>query len=384
MITLLLLALPCAYALLVWRLGSALASPWTPRAPRDSGDLGEGISVIVPARNEEALLEATLSTLAAQTLPRARWELLVVDDGSRDGTAAAAGRALEGLRAAGVEGRLLTTTPARCGKKAAIDLAIGKSRHEWVAVLDADSRPAPGWLEALLEAARPRTGLLAGPVLFEGEGFFPRLARLEYAGLLGAGLASFALGRALFASGANLCYRRAAYHDAGGYAGLEHVASADDTLLIQRLRLRTSWRLEALLDPRALVRTRAPATLKEFWGQRVRWTSTERHLPDRAAQAAALALYGVFLLTALALPAAALGWVSPALAAALVLLKALPDFRLVRHAAARLGTGDLALFPLAWAGQLAYGLLAPWAGTFGRVRWRPAAASPACSSGGSA
>jgi cellulose synthase/poly-beta-1,6-N-acetylglucosamine synthase-like glycosyltransferase len=367
------LLLQSAYALLVWRLGRALARPDKERAAGNADCAG--ISVVIAARNEEQRIAGTLAALEAQSLERGRWELLVVDDRSRDGTAAVARAVLERLAAAGVAGRLLATTAERSGKKAAIDLGARAARHPWIAVLDADSRPGPRWLESLAAAARPGTGLLAGLVLFEADSLFTRVLRLEYAGLLGAGLATFRLGRALYASGANLCTRVAAYHEAGGYQGLEHVASADDTLLIQRLRLRTAWRLEALLDPAAAVTTRAPATLVALWRQRARWSSTERHLPDRAALAAAVGLYLVFLVTVLALPLAALGALSWGGALLLILLKLLPDAHLVSQAARRLGVArDLGLFPLAWLLQLGYGLTAPWAGTFGRMAWRGAAA----------
>jgi hypothetical protein len=369
-----LLALNGVYAAYVWRLGGALAGRGDRLAP-GGGEEGEvaagGISVIVPARNEAEALPATLRTLCAQTLPRERWELLVVDDCSRDGSAEVARVLIEELGRQGVAARLLGTTPGRSGKKEAIDLGREEARHDWVAVLDADSRPGPDWLATLLGAVRSGDGLLAGPVVFAGEGLWSRLVRLEYMGLLGAGLASFALGRPLFASGANLAWRRTAYREAGGYEGLLHLPSADDTLLIQRMRLRTRWTLAATLARGALVATRGPAGPREFWRQRVRWTSSERHMPDRAAQAGALSLYLVFLGTLLAPVLALNGHLSALAALGIVLLKLIPDLRLTVHAARRLGgRGLLPLFPLVWLGQLAYGLVVPWVGTFVRPPWR--------------
>ncbi len=375
---LLLLPLPAAYAIFVWRLGSALADQRErldvpdPVAGEESApsESPVGISVLISARDEEAWLSATLRALQVQTLAPARWEVLLVDDSSRDGTARVAREALAELAAVGIRGCLLTAPPPG-GKKRALELAQRAACHDWVAVLDADSRPVADWLACLAEQVRPDLGLLAGPVVFEGEGRFARWVRLEYAGVLGAGLASFALGRPLYASGANLCWRRAAFEEAGGYRGLEEIASADDTLLIQRLSQRTHWRLAALLDPRARVTSRAPTTLRAFWRQRVRWTSTERHFPDKGALAAAVGLYLVFLTCALAPLAAGFGWIDGTLALLLLLLKLLSDARLVRLAARRLGVewrpGD---FAVVWLGQLAYGLLAPWFGTLGRVRWK--------------
>jgi cellulose synthase/poly-beta-1,6-N-acetylglucosamine synthase-like glycosyltransferase len=50
------------------------------------------LSVVMPALNGREILPASLGALAASDLPRERWELVVVDDGSTDGTDAVAGR----------------------------------------------------------------------------------------------------------------------------------------------------------------------------------------------------------------------------------------------------------------------------------------------------
>ncbi len=372
----LILAIQCAYALVVWRLGSALDGSLR-LPPRGNPAQGPGeedlrVTVVVPARNEAAALPGTLRALVVQSLPKERWEVLVVDDGSTDATAEVAQAHLAELATWGMSGRLLFTASGARGKKAAILKGRQAARHPWIAVLDADSRPDPHYLERMAAQAGVEDGLLAGPVFFEGgEGLWARLVRLEYMGLLGAGLASFGVGRPLFASGANLWWRAVAFDEAGGYTGLEHIASADDTLLIQRMRLRTRWRLAAVLDPRASVGSRAPHTLAAFMRQRVRWTSTELHMPDPLALVASLGLYLVFL-ACVGAPLLAMAGLWPAWAGLLLpLLKLLADARLVARASAAFqGTALLPLFPVVWLGQLAYGLCVPWVSLVRPVKWR--------------
>lgn len=374
--------LPLAYAAYVGRLGTVLggtaavleARPMAGPLAQDPDVGTPAFTVLIAARNEENRLKATLTSLAEQSLPVENWEVLVVDDGSGDGTARVAREGLERLVARGVSARLLATEPGARGKKHALALGEAAARHPWVAVLDADSRPGPHWLAALAEAATPTRGLLAGPVVFLADSPFTRLARLEYAGLLGAGLASFAQGRPLFASGANLCWRRAAFRDAGGYQGVEHLPSADDTILLQRMA-RTRWGLAALLDPNAVVLSRAPENVSAFWRQRARWAGAGRHMPDSAALAAAGALWLLFALCLAGPLGAGLGWWGVAAGWSVPLLKAAVDFRLVRHAARRLDVPfSLAAFSLVWLGQLAYGLAAPWTALAGPPRWRGEAA----------
>ena len=194
--------LPAAYATYVWRLGTVLgrpdpvleSPPREARHPAGPQEDAPGFTVLIAARNEEEQVAATLAAVAEQTLPRDRWEVLVVDDGSRDDTARVARECLARLAERGVSGGLLATEPGAQGKKRALERGAAAARFPWVAVLDADSRPGPAWLAALAEAATPPRGLLAAPVVFLADTPFTRLARLEYAGLLGAGLASFALG----------------------------------------------------------------------------------------------------------------------------------------------------------------------------------------------
>ncbi len=402
----LLLPLPLCYALLVWRLGGALR-----RLVRESAavpdkgaalqadpqeGLPEGISVIIPARNEERELPDTLAALLEQDLSPDRWEILLVDDGSVDGTAQLgeewAGRAAErgcrlrvlrtGTRAVKAPSEACVTPAAEgraagkplTGKKAAITLGVDQAVFDAVAMLDADSRVSPTWLRSLREAYDAETGMLAGGVVFRApavDSLFQRMQRLEYMGLLGAGLASLAAGRPYYASGTNLSYRVGAFREAGGYGGIEDVPSGDDTLLIQRLHTRTAWQIAPSIDPAVLVRTRGPAGPREFLRQRVRWSSTEFLFPDRRALAAALLLYLTVLATAL-LPLLALaGAIAPATAAAAVLLKLVPDLRLTAAAARALGGRELMpLFLPVWFVQVAYGLVVPWFGTFGGFRWR--------------
>jgi glycosyltransferase involved in cell wall biosynthesis len=93
-------------------------------------------SVIVPARNAERTLPRTLAALAAQEL-RGDFEVIVVDDGSTDRTAAVA-------REAGVS----VLSQAATGPAVARNLGAQHARAEELAFCDADVFPASGWLQA--------------------------------------------------------------------------------------------------------------------------------------------------------------------------------------------------------------------------------------------
>ncbi|WP_373048212.1 glycosyltransferase family 2 protein [Vulgatibacter sp.] len=97
------------------------------------------ISVVIPCYNAAPWIGAALRSAAAQTL--APHEILVVDDGSTDGS-------LEAITASGVEVRLLRT--ARRGGAGARNEGIRAATGDWIAFLDADDV----WYADHLERAR--------------------------------------------------------------------------------------------------------------------------------------------------------------------------------------------------------------------------------------
>ena len=103
----------------------------------------EGFSVVLPAFDEEQGLLATLAELRAALAGGARpHEIVVVDDGSRDGTP----RVL-------AECRDITTVrhPRNRGYGAALKTGIQTARHPIVVVMDADGTYAPGAIPRLVE-----------------------------------------------------------------------------------------------------------------------------------------------------------------------------------------------------------------------------------------
>ncbi|MEA2374432.1 MAG: mycofactocin glycosyltransferase [Thermoleophilaceae bacterium] len=106
---------------------------------------------MVATRDRAERLSALLAALAAQTLPRERFETIVVDDGSRDATPGV-------LDAAPVD-RVLRHESAR-GPAGARNTGWRAARGALVAFTDDDCRPEPGWLEAGLAAHRAAPGAL--------------------------------------------------------------------------------------------------------------------------------------------------------------------------------------------------------------------------------
>ena len=121
--------------------------------------MSAAVDLVIPNLDGEALLGACLEAVAAQTLAPAR--VIVVDSGSVDGSRAIA-------EAHGAEWHAL---PANNGFAAAVNHGIATSDSPYVALLNNDAVPEPGWLAALVEALERDSGLsfAASRMLFTGE-----------------------------------------------------------------------------------------------------------------------------------------------------------------------------------------------------------------------
>jgi glycosyltransferase involved in cell wall biosynthesis len=105
------------------------------------------VSVVIPAKNAAAYVGETIASALAQDEVG---EIIVVDDGSTDDTAAIVG-AISDPRL-----RLMTSDSA--GVSAARNLGARHARGEWLVFLDADDRLRPGAVAALLAGARRAPG----------------------------------------------------------------------------------------------------------------------------------------------------------------------------------------------------------------------------------
>jgi dolichyl-phosphate beta-glucosyltransferase len=109
------------------------------------------LSVVVPAYNEERRLGASLERIAAWLEARAiDGEIVVVDDGSADGTARVATEQLKGRR-----GRVLRQ-PENRGKGAAVRRGALEAQGRWVLLSDADLSSPIEEYDTLAAAARER------------------------------------------------------------------------------------------------------------------------------------------------------------------------------------------------------------------------------------
>lgn len=217
----------------------------------------EPVTVIVPAYNESAGIEAAVRSILASTHPV---EVIVVDDGSTDGTA-------DIVEALGLPG-VTVIRKENGGKPSALNAGIQAAGHDLVVMVDGDTVFEPNTVRALIQPfADPRVGAISGNTKVANRGgILGAWPHIEY-------VVGFNLDRRLFdvaecmptVPGAIGAFRIEALRNVGG---VSDDTLAEDTDLTMAL-CRDGWRVVYQEDARAW--TEAPATLGALWRQRYRW-----------------------------------------------------------------------------------------------------------------
>lgn len=221
------------------------------------------VSIIVPAYNEGKLLKSTIRSLLKIDYPQ--YEIVIVDDGSKDDTRAIAQTLVGKYGRASVK---LVEKP-NGGKATALNAGIQVSQYNFVLCVDGDSQLSPNTLkQAIRHFDDPKIGAVAGNVKVDNRNnIWTTLQALEYVEGLNMARSAQSLFRLVnIIPGPLGLFRKQAILDAGGYSSDTFAEDCDLTLKI----IREGWRVE--YEPRAMSFTEAPDKLTDLLKQRYRWT----------------------------------------------------------------------------------------------------------------
>jgi cellulose synthase/poly-beta-1,6-N-acetylglucosamine synthase-like glycosyltransferase/peptidoglycan/xylan/chitin deacetylase (PgdA/CDA1 family) len=263
-------ALTGVFTTLLWIIGAlilgravlllTLATHHSRRSPsRNVGAETPRLAVVVPAYNEAVGIERTVRSLAASDYPD--FEVVVVDDGSTDQTAAIVAELdLKGVR---------LVRQDNAGKAAALNAGIEMTGAPIVVMVDGDTLFEAQTLHRLVAPlADPAVGAVSGNTkVGNRRSLLGRWQHIEY-------VMGFNLDRRMYevlqctptVPGAIGAFRREALLDVGGVPGDTLAEDTDLTLAIGR----AGWRVVYAADARAW--TEAPASLGALWRQRYRWS----------------------------------------------------------------------------------------------------------------
>ncbi|MFK4152016.1 polysaccharide deacetylase family protein [Streptomyces fungicidicus] len=220
--------------------------------------VGEPVTVLVPAYNEAKCIENTVRSLMASDHPI---EVLVIDDGSTDGTA----RIVEAMGLPNV--RVIRQLNA--GKPAALNRGLANARYDIVVMMDGDTVFETSTVRELVQPfGDPRVGAVAGNAkVGNKDSLIGAWQHIEY-------VMGFNLDRRMYdilgcmptIPGAVGAFRRSALEPFGGMSDDTLAEDTDVTMALHR----AGWRVVYAENARAW--TEAPETVQQLWSQRYRWS----------------------------------------------------------------------------------------------------------------
>lgn len=239
-----------------WHTRSLNNAPSIPKAhaPR--------VAIIVPAHNEGNTIGGTLDSLRALSYPKDKLEVIVVDDGSSDNTAAVATRYTS-------DPRIRLIQKENGGKHTALNEGIAHTDAEIVGCLDADSFVAPDALthliqvfeDASVQAVTPAIRLQRAHTLAE------IIQKVEYEVAIFLRKVFSLLNAQYVTPGPFSLYRRSIFAEVGDF---KRAYNTEDMEIAIRIRA-AGYKIENVSE--ALVHTTPPRTFFGLYKQRLRWVS---------------------------------------------------------------------------------------------------------------
>ena len=352
-----------------WFLQLPLFTPFSFSAPQTF------FSIIIPARNEEGPIVACLQSILQQPYPTNLYEVIVINDHSTDETEARVNEfqlqypqiSLIHLKDY-LDGKLLNAY-----KKKAIELAIKKSKGNWIVTTDADCMVPANWLlnlDAYIQKNNPV--FVAAPVMFtHHHGFLSIFQLIDFISLQGITAASVSAGHYAMCNGANIAYRKDVFFEVGQFTGIDQKASGDDMLLMHKMKQAYPNKIGYLFSPASIVLTTPMESWKKFIHQRIRWASKADSYRDKNIFFTLLLVYLVNLgLLVLLLSSF---FVSGGLIIWLLLMVAKTGIELtfmLPVAAFYKQSKTLIWFPFLQPFHIVYTVVAGWLGKFGTYQWK--------------
>ncbi len=242
-----------------------------------SGPSSVKITVIIAFRNEVNNLAALLLSLSSQNYPKERYEVILVNDHSEDGSDLLVQKFCD----AHANFRLLHNDVAVYGKKSAMGKGVQNALNELIVTTDADCSLDKDWLTALAQVYREKDAdMVVGLVnMVSDDSFFGRFQEVEFLSLVAAGAGAAASRHPIYCNGACLAYKKSVFLTLADPMR-RNVPSGDDTFFMHELKRNRGNRIFLAKAFPAIATTRGASTFSDFFQQRKRWVSKAPYYRD--------------------------------------------------------------------------------------------------------
>lgn len=219
------------------------------------------VTIVVPCFNEEAGIARSLHSLLALEYPQELLSVIIVNDGSTDRTGSIAETFTN-------DSRVTLLTKENGGKHSAMNLALSHTTSEFIGCLDADSTVAPDALTYIISAFSDDhiVAVTPGINVRDPQTALQHLQNVEYRLSIFNRYALSTLGSVFITPGPFSFFRTQIIKKVGGW---RHGHSTEDMEMGMRLQ---EHGYSIVNEPRAIVETTTPPTLRRLIKQRVRWS----------------------------------------------------------------------------------------------------------------
>jgi cellulose synthase/poly-beta-1,6-N-acetylglucosamine synthase-like glycosyltransferase len=265
------------------------------------------VSIIVPARNEEANISNLIHSIQNQTYPKSCFELIIIDDCSTDRTAEIVNKYVDSNIKLIALSDYLDEKNINAYKKKAIEIGIKSSSGTLIITTDADCTMGENWLQEIVncfEINQPKMIVMPVQINYRNR-FIEIFQSLDFMCLQGITGASVQKKFHGMCNGANLAYTKSVFNEVDGFSGIDHIASGDDLLLMHKIAKKYAYEIMYLKSAAVIVKTIPATTVKAFINQRIRWASKAEKYEDKRMLPVLILVYffnlGLFTMMALVL-----------------------------------------------------------------------------------
>lgn len=239
-------------------------------------------SIIIPARNEAHQIAQTLNSILLNEYLKDKYQIIVVDDFSDDGTPNIAQNIFNAYehqehKVIKLEEVLKDNDELIAFKKKALATGIAQAKHPIIITTDADCVVDSKWLQTYNDAYhQPDTKFVIAPVNFipkHRKSSLYYFQSIDFMTMQGITAASYELKIGNMCNGANLSFTKDAYASVNGYSGIDQLASGDDMMLYHKIAIKYPNSIRYALNSKAIVDTPVQDTWQNFLRQRIRWAS---------------------------------------------------------------------------------------------------------------
>lgn len=222
-----------------------------------------GVSILIPAYNEEKSIVETIESIANSDYPKGKMEIIVIDDGSKDKTYSLA-KKYEGT----FNGKTIRVlTKKNGGKGTALNLGISRAKFEFIFSMDADTFVEPDSVKKMVRPFKDKDimSVTSAMIIHKPKTILQKIQQVEYVFGLFLRKAFASINSLYITPGAFSAYRKSFFEKYGGYAENDLTEDLEVAMRIQYY----GYKIENSMD--AFVYTISPSKFIQLTKQRRRW-----------------------------------------------------------------------------------------------------------------